>query len=347
MIIQFIEQSFNNRNLEPDSAMSKKLRIVYPDADVGDDQHYKAIFSRLEAHCEFEIYTGRPEAEEEYIQRIKHADGVLLGWDMPKKVMAAAANLRVISFTGVGVEKFIDLKQANDQNIVVCNCPGYSDNTVAEHTMGLLLALARRLPVLDISTKNGEWTQPFDQIGFEGMELRGKTIGIIGFGGIGKRFSQLCHAFGMEVLVWTRRLPTENQLDFNVKFVELEQLYNNSDIISLHLAANPETSNFIDQSAFEMMKSGVLLLNTARGELINENALVAALKCGRVKGAAMDVFVNEPVTKYDPLTKLANVVLTPHIGYRTPESIDTLFGIGVDNLVSFFAGEPTNVVSLS
>ncbi|NKB77576.1 MAG: hypothetical protein GKR96_11185 [Gammaproteobacteria bacterium] len=320
-------------------------KIVYPDADIGDDASYKLIFDQLKPYCEFEIHTGRPKNEEEYIQRIKHADGVLLGWNMPISVMKAAPKLKIISFTGVGAEKFVDLEEAKARQIYVCNCPGYSDNTVAEHAMALLLALARQIPVLNASTKSGRWIQPFDQAGFQGIELRGKTIGLIGFGGIGMRFAELCQAFDMEVLVWTRNMSNRNTANHQVQFVELDQLYRDSDVISLHLAATPETQNFIDETAFKKMMRSPILINTARGEIIGQEALISSLSSGQIRGAALDVFVDEPLPSSDPLAQLDNVILTPHIGYRTPEATQTLFNIGVNNLIQFLEGNPINIIN--
>ncbi len=320
--------------------MTEKPLIVYPDADGDEEALYVQQFARLREVASLRVYTGRPKSNKEYIERIARAQGVLLGWDLPVEVMQQTDNLEVISFTGVGADKFIDLNQAASQNIVVCNCPGYSDITVAEHTMALLLSVCRRIPNYDRATRNGNWESDNSAI-----ELHGKCIGIVGFGGIGKHFSQLCKAFGMRVLVWTRSMNPKLQNEYGVEFCALEEIYQHCEIISLHLASNPETEGIIDQSAFEAMGVGTILINTARAELVEEEALIQALQVGKLGAAGLDVFHDEPPSLEHPLIDMKNVVLTPHIGYNTPEAVSRLFSIATDNLVSYFQRETRNQVN--
>ena len=181
--------------------MNHKPLVVYPDADGDEETLYPALFRRLRETVELRVHCGRPATEAEYVERIRDARGILLGWDLPADVMQHARDLEVVSFTGVGASRFIDMPQAGRRNITVCNCPGYSDITVAEHTMALLLSLCRHIPALNSTIRTGGW-----QNQTQAVELHGKHIGLIGFGGIGKRFSHLCKAFGMQVSVWTRSM---------------------------------------------------------------------------------------------------------------------------------------------
>lgn len=319
--------------------MHEKPLIVYPDADGDEETLYPELFERLRNVATVRIYHGRPTNDDDYIARIKDANGILLGWDLPGRVMQHARQLQVISFTGVGADRFVDLQQSKQRNITVCNCPGYSDITVAEHTIALLLALCRHIPTLNRNIRTGTW-----QSNTQALELHGKHIGLIGFGGIGKRFSQLCHAFGMHVSVWTRSMNKDYEKQYGVRIRALEDLYANCDVISLHLAANRATENLIDRAAFDSMRDGTILINTARAELVNEKAMLEALRSGKLSGAALDVYHQEPLTAEHPLTTLPNVVLTPHTGYDTPESVARLYQMGTDNLIKYFSDQPVNVI---
>ncbi len=320
--------------------MNRRPKIVYPDADPEEAERHHRLFDRLREFSDFRIDCGRPGNRSIYQQRIRDADGILLGWDLPGAVMRAAKNLRIVSFTGIGAEKFVDIEQASERAIVVTNCPGYADHTVAEHTLALLLSLVRHVPRLDRTMRTGFWNQTLD-----GMQLRGKQIGLIGFGGIGVQFSRLCQALGMRVKVWTRTMHPDRALRHNVEFVSLEQMYAECDVISLHLASTEDTRQCLNQAAFEQMRPGMLIINTARGELIDEAALLDALQSGRIGGAALDVFVNEPLATDHPLMQLDNVILTPHIAYNTPESTEAIFTLAIDNLVRFFQGNPVHQIN--
>jgi len=320
--------------------MIEKPLIVYPDADGDEEELYAKQFARIREVANLKIHTGRPASNEEYIQRITDAHGILLGWDLPSEVMQFAANLELISFTGVGVSKFVDMAQAANRNITVCNCPGYSDITVAEHAMALLLSVCRHIPRLDQEMHNGKWKSSLAPI-----ELYGKNIGLIGFGGIGQQFSQLCRAFGMHVMVWTRSMNPAYPSRFDIELCDLEEIYQRCKMISLHLTCIPETEGIVDHNAFDSMNNGTILINTARAELVDEKALIQALESGRLAAAALDVFHEEPLPAAHPLTAMQNVILTPHTGYNTAEAVSRLFSIAADNIVSFYHGEPQNQVS--
>ena len=223
--------------------MTKKL-IVYPDAEQEDETRHAKQFDRIRQLTDFEIYLGRPTSDQEYIERIQQANGVLLGWDLPGRIMVQALNLEAISFTGIGADKFIDLDQAKQRNIVVSNCPGYSNITVAEHTIGLLLALAKQITSSHDNTKNGQWNTDLTA-----TELYGKTIGLIGFGGIGQHVTKLCLALGMKVKVWTPSMNPSYPGQFGIQLCPLDELYQSAPFISVHLASNAQTNGLIDNKA--------------------------------------------------------------------------------------------------
>ena len=179
--------------------MSKKTRIIYPDADQSADSPFHAPLARLEGIAEVVVYEGRPTDSEQYIERIRSADAIILAWDLPGHVMAEAQNLEMVAFTGIGAAKFVDLEQARQRNIVVSNTPGYADVTVAEHTMALLLAVTRHIVPLHNQLVAGNWDQSRDAV-----ELHGRSVGLLGFGGIAQAFARLCAGFGMRVKAWNR-----------------------------------------------------------------------------------------------------------------------------------------------
>jgi phosphoglycerate dehydrogenase-like enzyme len=311
--------------------MTNPITIVYPDADEDESARHKLQFDRLREVAELKIFTGAPESNEAYIDRIGNADGLLLSWNLPNPVLTVNSQLKTICFLGSGAEKFVDIEMAQKNGTSVLNCPGYSDHTVAEHCMALLLASCRHIPQLHNQLQSGIWNQDLPAI-----ELFGKTIGLIGFGGIGKKFSQLCKAFGMRVLVWNRSTSDEVAEEYEIEFCDLPELLGNSDIISLHLTATADTQNMINLDAFNQMKRGCLLINTARAELIVESDLIDALDRNIISAAALDVYHQEPLPGNHPLTGRENVILSPHVAYNTPESTDRLFKIAVDNLIEFF-----------
>ena len=317
------------------------MRIVYPDANepiaelmTGDR------LARIREAGEFAIHVGQPQNDGQFIERIADADALMLGWGLPADVMRAAPSLELIAFVGIGAANFVDLDAAVKQGIMVCNTPGYADNTVAEHALAMMLALARHLGRLDRDLRAGRWNQAVP-----GMELRGKRLGLVGFGGIGARFADLARAVGMTVRAWTRNPSPERAHRHGVEFVALDTILRESDVISVHAALAPETRHLIDAKSLDRVKPGVIIINTARGEIIEEDALLCALRSGRVAGAALDVFHEEPVPSDHPILALDNVLVTPHVAYNTPEATHALLDISIDNIVSYSRGSPVNVVA--
>jgi len=294
---------------------------------------------RLTDAGDFEIHYGRPDNLEQYFERIQNSAAILLGWDLPAAVMARTTQLKMVSFTGIGVEKFVDLDLARQKGITVCNCPGYSDNTVAEHALALTLAVARQIPQLDKALRNGEWLPSV------GMELKGKQLGLVGFGGIAARFAKMAKALDMRVVAWTRNPSAERAAAHGVEFLPLEQVLGGSDVVSLHLTSNASTREFLDKKRIGQINRDAILINTARGEIVDEGAMIDALAAGNIRAAGIDVFTEEPLPSGHRLAALPNVVLSPHIAYSTPEAEESLLDIGIDNIVQYLEGNPINVVN--
>ena len=321
--------------------MTSKRVIVYPDADPDENTVLTEVgVDRLAAYGALRVHDGVPQSNEEYTSRIKDANALIVGWSLPAEVMANAPHLELITFTGTGASDYIDLRAARAQGITVCNSPGYADTTVAEHTFALLLGTARNLVLLDRKMRVGIWDQDTP-----GSGLAGKQLGLIGFGGIAKEVLKIAEGFGMKVKAWTRS-PEKHQDGFSHDlFLDMVMLLETSDFISLHLPLNDETHRILDAAEIRKIKTGATLINTARGDLVNETALIEALHSGQLKGAGLDVYAEEPLGDNHPLLKFENVVLSPHVAYNTPEAVKAIFEITVQNICCYFDGKPINVVA--
>ncbi len=230
-----------------------------------------------------------------------------------KEMIAVGKNLKVIGRAGVGVDT-IDMAEAEKKGIKVINAPGSNSRSVAEHTIGLMFALARQIAQADASMKRGLWEKKL----YKGIELEGKTLGIIGFGHVGKIVAQLAQAIGMKVAIWSRSCSSSSNNEYTVND-DLHELLAHADFISVHVPKTKETEYLINAQAFEAMKDGVYLVHTARGGIVHEQDLLHALESGKVAGAALDVFEHEPTP--DPsLVSHANVIATPHIAANTQEA---------------------------
>src|SRR6266568_1949137 len=230
------------------------------------------------------------------------------------ELLDKAPKLRAVGRAGVGVDN-IDLEAATKRGVLVMSTPGGNAVSVAEHTLALLLALARQVPRLDKAIHEGRW----EKSSAAGTEVRGKTLGLIGLGRIGSEVAVRAEAFDMRVLAYDPYISEAAAREISVELVPLEKLLAESDFVSLHTALSPSTQNLISVATIEKMKKGARLINTARGELIDEAALAEALKSGKLAGAAVDVFAEEP-PKNSPLVGLPNVIATPHVAGSTTEA---------------------------
>ena len=249
------------------------------------------------------------------------------------QMIAAAPRLRLIQKIGVGVNT-IDLDAAKARGIPVCNLSGTNSRAVAELTLALMLAVVRRLPRFDASLRQGVWTDLALQDGVG--ELGGKTVGLIGYGSIPRMLAPILAAMGCEV-IYTARNEARNAVG---RFVPLVSLLEQSDIISLHVPLTPATEAMIDWAALKRMKPGAILINTARGGIVDQAALIDALRSGHLGGAGLDVFAEEPVPPGEDLLRIDNVVLTPHIGWLTTGTFDRSIAQAAENCRRVAVGEP-------
>ena len=250
-------------------------------------------------------------------------------------------NLKVISFAGTGVWDRVDVAYATRRGIAVCNVPGWGNDTIAEFTFALLLALARKLFAADAVARRPEWKVEECY----GVQLRGKTIGLIGLGNVGQRVAEIAEGFGLRVLCYTRRPDAPRRTGARVEFVPLDELLRRSDVLSLHALLTDETRGMIGARELNLLPEGAIVINTARGPLLDTDALVAALKSGRLGGAGLDVFDHEPLPEHHPLKELDNVILTPHAAGLTDTAAYNLFARSLANADAFAAGDPINVVN--
>jgi D-3-phosphoglycerate dehydrogenase / 2-oxoglutarate reductase len=282
-----------------------------------------------------EVEVGTDWADGELESRIGEFDGLLIrsGTQLTAELLQRAERLKAVGRAGVGVDN-VDVDAATKRGVVVANAPQSNVITAAEHTLAMLLALARKVPQAHESLTGGAW----ERSRFSGVELYEKTLGILGFGRIGQLVAQRALGFGMRVLAFDAYVAEERFRALGVERAESsDQLYGRADFLTIHLPVTPETENFLDATAFAKMKAGVRIINVARGKLIVEEALREALDSGRVAGAALDVFRDEPVTD-NPLFGYPNVVVTPHLGASTAEATDRAGYQAAEQVVAALTG---------
>jgi len=270
---------------------------------------------------------SRPLTEDELIPLLEGCDGYLAGLDfITEKVLSSVKGLRVISRYGIGCDR-VDLDAAKKYGILVTNTPGANSDAVADLTLGLMLSVARAIPMLDRSTKEGEWKRR------TGIELGGKTLGLLGFGMIGKLTARRAAGFGMRIIAYDPYIDKAGSEKYGVLSKSFEDVVKESDFLSLHLPLTETTKNIINEETIKQMRPGAVVVNTSRGGLIDENALYRALESGHLGGAALDAFEKEPPDSGFPLYQLPNVVTTPHTGAHTAEASLNMATMAVDNLI--------------
>lgn len=282
--------------------------------------------------------------KQEIIERIGDAEAILTNkTPITADVLKACPQLTYIGVLATGYN-VVDLAAAKEQGITVTNIPSYSTNAVAQATFALLLEVTNQVGHHNRSVHQGDWqtSKDFSYWQTPLMELAGKTIGLIGYGAIAQAVATIAHAFQLKVIYFNHR-PKPAQADW-AKQVSLAELYQEADIISLHVPQFPETEKMIDRTALAQMKSSAILINTARGGLIDEAAVAEALQTGQIAALAADVVSKEPIAADNPLLQAPNCYLTPHIAWAAVETRRRLMGIAVANLSGFKAGTPQNVV---
>jgi D-3-phosphoglycerate dehydrogenase len=292
-----------------------------------------------EADCEWvRADMGQKMTEERLSELLADVDGAIVGVvPLTARVLAHALRLKVIAAHGVGVDH-IDLQAAAGAGVIVANCPGANDQAVADLTVGLMISLARQIPLVDQDVRSGKWGR------YEGSELWKKSVGLIGLGRIGRGVARRALGFDMYVLAYDPYVDEGQAQAMGVHLASLEEVIAAVDFVSLHTPLTEETRHLIGKQQLEQMQPSAFLINTARGGLIDEEALYEALVDGKLAGAALDAFASEPPIG-SPLLELKNVVLTPHIGAHTKEAIERVGVLAAQNVVHVFqTGEPIHRV---
>ena len=239
---------------------------------------------------------------------------------LPTDLVAQCRGLKHVVFLGTGAASYMNVAELAALGVTVHTIKGYGDTAVAEHTIALMMACGRDIARMDRGIRTGTWTPR------EGMQLSARTLGIIGLGGIGREVARIAHGIGMKVVAWNR----SPRPDAGIARVDLDTLLATADVVSLHLALNEETRGFLDAGRIARLKPGAILINTARGALTDEAALIAAVKSGHIRHAGLDVFHAEPLRPDHPLANMHNVTLTAHAAFRTLEASMTLLRRAID-----------------
>jgi len=302
-------------------------KVVKEPVELLNRKGYEIIWNEL----------GRPLKENEVMERIREVDAYIAGLDeITAKAIETADNLKVISKYGAGIDN-IDIEAATKKKIVVTNTPGTNTEAVADLTFGLMLAVARKIPQADLSTKKGGWKK------FFGSAVYGKTLGIIGMGEIGKAVARRAKGFNMRIIYWSRRRKNDIEEEVGANYTDLKSLLREADFVSLHLALTTDTKHIIGEEEIKLMKSTAFLINTARGPLVDEDALYRCLKDKVIAGAAVDSYSDEP-PKGSPLLALDNIVTTPHMGGYTYEALRNMGMTSVQNIIDVLEGRKPKFV---
>jgi len=295
---------------------------------------------RLAAHCELEIWPeATPVARAVLLEKLAGCTGLvcLLTNRVDQALLEACPDLKFVSSMSVGVDH-VDVDALSERGIPLGNTPGVLVDTTADLTMALLLAAARRIPEADRYVRDGNWkpAQPWYPDMFVGKDIAGATLGIVGLGEIGQAVARRAAGFGLRVLGWTR----SGRIVAGVESVGLEDLLGQSDFVSINVALTDDTRMLINAEAIARMKPGSVLVNTARGGIVDEVALAGALRSGALFAAGIDVFEREPVGADNPLLQLPNVVVAPHIGSATQRTREQMATLAADNMIAALAGKP-------
>ena len=293
---------------------------------------------------EVTVYDRTPA--ELIVPRIGDAEIILLNkTPITEETLAACPSIKLICVLATGYN-VVDCEAAKLRGIPVCNVPAYGTAAVAQFSFALLLELCHQVGLHSESVHNGDWCRSIDFCYWKTpqMELAGKTMGIIGFGRIGRAVGQIAKAFGMRVIAYNRSHCAEGEAIG--EYVDLDTLFRQSDIISLHCPLTPQTSELINKDSISKMKDGVILLNTARGGLVNENDLFEALTAGKLRSAAVDVVSAEPMAADNPLLNAPNCIITPHMAWAPLESRQRIMDCTVRSIQAFLDGQPINTVNM-
>jgi len=281
---------------------------------------------------DFVTYDKAPANKEEILERVKDADVVINFWvELPTDVVKEMSSVKLIIMAASGYD-WVDVDMATEKGVLIAHCPGHNAESVAEHTIGLILSASRHLRKAVNETYRGEW----NSIAYQGVELKDKILGIVGYGHIGKRVGEIAeNGFNMNV----------QHVDSGSTSEDLDNLLQTSDVISINAPLNEKTKGMINEDAFEKMKQDVVLVNTGRGAVIDESALIKAIKSGKVYAAGLDTLSQEPPEKDNPLFGFDNVIITPHTAWNTKETDYNLSEQIVKIVKAFVEGSPVHIIT--
>jgi D-3-phosphoglycerate dehydrogenase len=310
--------------------------VVITDCDQGSIEEEKDEFGKIGV----ELILAQVQEERELIRACREADGLLNQYaPLTRRVLENLPNCKVVSRYGVGVDS-VDLKAATDLGIIVANVPDYCMDEVADQTVSMLLGLIRKTAFFDQKVKSGQWD--FRQ-GIPIYRTRGKTLGLIGCGKIGLEVAKRISAFGLRVIAFDPYIEKPHEV---IELKDIDTVLKESDFISIHCPLNDSTRHLIGDEAFKKMEKRPILINTSRGPIIDEKALIQALKEGLISGAGLDVLEKEPPDSQNPLLKMENVILTPHVSFYSVESISELKRRTAKNVADVLSGRwPRSVVN--
>lgn len=317
---------------------NSKFKVFITDAEYQSHEPELVVLSKFNV----DLIKRQCKTEYDVIKHCMDADALLVQYaPITRKVIEHLKNVKIIVRYGIGVDN-IDLKAATEKGIFVSNVT-YDVCDIADHTVGLILSLARKIPWIQQSTMSGEWNwKKFQPI----RRIKGKTVGIIGFGKIGREVAKRIRGFEVNIIAYDPYIPLDEFEKNCVKKVDLETLLIKSDIITLHVPLTEETRNLIGINELQKMKRTAILINVSRGHVIDEKALYIALKEKWIVGAALDVLEKEPLTKNNPLLKLNNVIITPHMAWYSSESLTEIQSNAAKEVARFLSGQlPTNLIN--
>ena len=308
--------------------------------DYQDVARRMADWSRLPAGAELTVFHDTLKDEKAVAERLAGFDVVCAMRErtpFPASLFARLPKLKLLVTTGMR-NAAIDTAAATAAGVTVCGTAGSGTSTI-ELTWALILALVRRIPDQDRSMREGGW-----QVGLGG-DLGGRTLGLLGLGRLGGAVARIGQAFGMETIAWSANLTAERAAEVGATRVERDELFRESDILSVHVVLGERTRGLIGAGELAQMKPTALLVNTSRGPIIDEAALIAALQAGRIAGAGLDVYDDEPLPADHPLRRAPNTVLTPHVGYVSEATYRTMYGETLENVLAYLAGSPVRVIA--
>jgi phosphoglycerate dehydrogenase-like enzyme len=255
----------------------------------------------------------------------------------PRTLLERLPNLKLLVTTGAA-NKSIDVAAADERGVTVCGTGAHPPGP-AELTWALILAVARHVPQEDAAVRAGGWQQTI------GLDLAGGTLGVVGLGRLGSRVARIGQAFDMDVVAWSQNLTDERAAEMGVRRVSKDELLSSADVVTIHLQLSDRTRGLIAREELSLMKPTAILVNTSRGPIVDEQALVEALRGGAIHGAGLDVFDAEPLPRHHPLRELRRAVLTPHLGYVTEQTYEVFYGDAVEDVAAWLSGEPIRVVA--